>query len=97
MKLFWTRLAQRELREIMLYMAERDPSAAVRVVDRIEDVATMLAEFPRAGRPGTVHGTREPVVDGTPFLVAYRVKDLQRRIEILAVKHGAQSWPEEFN
>lgn len=97
MKLFWTRSARRELRELMLYIAERDPLAAVRVVDRIEDSLGMLAEFPRAGRPGKVLGTRELVIDGTPFLIAYRIQDRHRRIEILAVKHGAQRWPSEFD
>ena len=39
-------------------------------------------------------GTRELVVTGTPYIVAYTVLD--NRVEILAVQHGAQEWPERY-
>jgi plasmid stabilization system protein ParE len=39
-------------------------------------------------------GTRELVVVGTPYIVAYRVSDLH--VEILTIQHGAQLWPEEL-
>jgi toxin ParE1/3/4 len=47
-----------------------------------------------AGRDGRVAGTREPVIPGTPFLVAYRIE--KNEVRILAVLHAAREWPEEF-
>jgi toxin ParE1/3/4 len=41
-----------------------------------------------------VAGTRELVVTGTPYIVAYAVAD--QRVEVLAIIHGAQRWPDTF-
>jgi plasmid stabilization system protein ParE len=46
------------------------------------------------GRPGRVPGTRELVVAGTPYVVAYRVAASQ--IDVLAVIHAARRWPQTF-
>ncbi len=51
--------------------------------------------MPQLGRRGRVKATRELVVAGTPFIVAYTVLRGQV-VEILAVIHGAQEWPDEF-
>ncbi|CAH2406917.1 hypothetical protein MES5069_550048 [Mesorhizobium escarrei] len=48
---------------------------------------------PFIGRVGEINGTRELVISGTPYVVAYRVKDTQ--IEVLFVQHGAREWPGE--
>jgi toxin ParE1/3/4 len=41
-----------------------------------------------------VLGTRELVISGTPFLIAYRIE--KKEVRILAVLHTAREWPEEF-
>jgi toxin ParE1/3/4 len=46
------------------------------------------------GHPGQIVDTRELVVPRTPFTVAYRVVD--QTVEIIAVIHQAQQWPESF-
>jgi toxin ParE1/3/4 len=46
------------------------------------------------GRPGRVIGTRELIVPGTPYVVAYRVRE--STMEVLAVMHSAQQWPTSF-
>jgi toxin ParE1/3/4 len=46
------------------------------------------------GRPGRVTGTRELVVDGTPYILPYRVRN--RVVQILRVLHGARRWPQRF-
>jgi len=53
-----------------------------------------LDTFPGIGRAGRVEGTKELVVDGTPYIVPYRKKG--ERIEILRVYHAARRWPENF-
>ena len=47
-----------------------------------------------AGREGRVAGTRELVIRGTPFIVAYRV--VRNEVHVLAVMHAARKWPDEF-
>jgi toxin ParE1/3/4 len=53
-----------------------------------------LRAHPEIGRRERVEGTRELAIPNTPFVVAYRIA--ARRIEILAVIHGARRWPESF-
>jgi toxin ParE1/3/4 len=50
--------------------------------------------MPNMGRPGRVEDTRELVVAGTPYVVAYTVLDNQ--VAIIAVQHSAQKWPDRF-
>jgi toxin ParE1/3/4 len=93
-KLRWTLPAVDHLREIFEYMAADNPAAAVRTVERIRNAIRQTARMPNAGRLGRVGGTREVVVPGTAYLVAYRVLD--DAIHVLAVLHGARKWPESF-
>jgi toxin ParE1/3/4 len=46
-----------------------------------------------AGREERVAGTREMVISGTSFLVAYRIE--KNEVRILAVLHATREWPEE--
>lgn len=64
MKLRWTRLALQDLRHLHEYIAEDNPSAANRMVTRIQDATQRLRKHPQMGRPGRVQGTRELTVVG---------------------------------
>ena len=94
MTLHWTRLAASHLESAFDYLAQNNADAAGAVVDRILSGIEALECHPQMGRNGRVPRTRELVVTGTPFVVAYRVR--KDRIEILAVLHGARRWPERF-
>ena len=95
MQVLWTRRYLEELEAIGDYIAERNPSAAARIVREIHSrTASLLADNPFIGRPGDIDGTRELVVSGTPYVVAYRVLD--DRVEVLFVQHGARLWPDEI-
>jgi toxin ParE1/3/4 len=94
MAVVWRRQAEQDLQRIFDFILENNPAAAQRVAERIERRVAELQAHPRAGRRGRVAGTRELVVAGTPYIVAYRVKG--RRIDILAVLHGARRWPASF-
>jgi len=91
MKVRWTRRALQRLEEIGDHIALDNPAAASRVVAVIGQKVEGLAAHPLVGRAGRVAGTRELVVVGTPYVVAYRIRGQQ--IAILAVFHGAQRWP----
>jgi toxin ParE1/3/4 len=93
-KIRWTLPAANQLHEIFDYVAAGNPEAASRVVRRIRNAIHQTARMPNAGRIGHVPGTREIVVPGTPYLVAYRI--LEDMIQVLAILHGAQQWPESF-
>ena len=87
----YTRQALQDLGEAKAYVALERPDAAATTVERIRAAIEGLRSFPERGRAGRVEGTRELVVPGTPFVVAYRVVD--RRVEVLAILHGARRWP----
>lgn len=92
-RVVWTRRYLRELEVIGDYIAERNPRAAAKVTANIHlRTKRLLADNPFIGRVGEIEGTRELVVPGTPYIVAYRV--LETRVEILFVQHGAREWPE---
>jgi len=90
----WTRNAKAQLLRLDDYIFERSPKGAERVVDDIYDAVNLLQNLPFLGRDGRVKGTREIVISKTPYVVAYRIQ--RETIEILAVIHGAQRWPETF-
>jgi addiction module RelE/StbE family toxin len=87
----WTRRARHRLDEIGARIAEDNPAAADRVVSAIARGIEQLGRAPGRGRPGRIPGTRELVIVGTPYIVAYRVHD--NDIEIVTIQHGAQLWP----
>ena len=93
MKLVWLPRAQ-QLRYAQLdYIAAENPQAAVHMDEEIEQQAEHLREHPDMGRVGRVKGTRELVVQRTPFILVYRVHPKAQRVEIWRVLHGAQQWP----
>lgn len=73
------------------YIAQDSPIAASAVYQTIERQVGRLAEHARVGRPGRIEGTRELVVSGTPYIVAYKVGT--NEVIIVRTLHGAQRWP----
>ncbi len=94
MRTRWTRPALRDLADIHAHIAEHDPAAALKATRLLQVQAEGLAAHPRMGRPGRIEGTRELVVAGSPFVVAYRLTETS--VDILAVRHGARQWPERM-
>lgn len=94
MKIRWTGLAVAHLESAHDFVAAERPAAAESMIDRILSAVEALERHAELGRPGRVSGTRELVVTGTPFIVAYRLR--RDAIQILAVLHGARKWPERF-
>jgi len=80
-----------DLAENLEFIAADDPVAATKVLDAIEDQSALLVDNPELGRPGRVASSRELVIAGTRYIVAYRVKGDE--IQLLRLLHGAQRWP----
>ena len=94
MRVKWLRTALANLNAEAEYISQDNPGAAARTVAAIVDAVELLKQYPALGRPGRVSGTRELVVQGTPYIVPYRVRgDV---IELLRVFHGARKWPNQF-
>ncbi len=92
MEVVWTIAALDDLDEIQDYIARDSPLAAYRFTFELMDrTDAVLASQPMAGRAGRVPGTREWVMPGTAYIVAYRIRD---RVEIIAVINAAQQWPD---
>lgn len=94
MRLEWSIFALDDRNAIFDYIEDDSPQAAVTVDDRIEEQIERLLQFPEMGRMGRIDGTRELVIQNTPYIVAYRV--IGEIIRVLRVLHGAQRWPEEM-
>ena len=94
MRVRWTTPAREQFVSAYEYIAEGNRAAAAWTADQIWESTQLLARHPMAGREGRVAGTRELVIAGTPFLVAYRIE--KNEVRILAVLHAAREWPEEF-
>ena len=94
MSIQWTQRARRQFLSIIDSALEDNPSAAERVYDAIMHSISRLVTFPEMGRRGRVPGTRELVITSQPYIVAYRIRG--QTIDILAILHGAQKWPERF-
>jgi toxin ParE1/3/4 len=88
-------LTEQDLEAAYDYVRQDNENAAKRLVARVLSAVGMLARHPLAGREGRVQGTRELVVAGTPYVIAYRIR--QDEIQLLAVLHGARRWPTAFD
>jgi toxin ParE1/3/4 len=96
-RLVWSDKARQDFRKIIAYIAERNPSAAAKVADRIDHAARDLAAMP-TGRRGRVSGTYEKLLPGLPYIIAYSLETTSAGDEVLAVLrviHGARDWPVE--
>lgn len=94
MKVEWLPVARQDREDQLAYVAERDPWAAISLGDEIEQAVSHLPDHPHIGRVGRVRGTRELVVSGTSYILAYRIE--QDAIVILRLLYGAQKWPRHF-
>ena len=94
MRLAWARDADNDLESIEEYIGPDNAESAFRTLAEIVRQVEMLEEHPGMGRPGRVEGTRELVIAGLPYVVAY----LHRgdTVAVLRVLHGAMKWPKRF-
>ena len=94
MTIAWSPRAIEHLAHLRAYIAQDNPKAAVRIAGTLLEAIERLAGLPNLGRPGRVAGTRELVVPGTPYIIAYGLRG--DRLEVIAVFHGGQKWPKQL-
>ena len=88
MKLRLTTRAYNDLDALATYLEQESPSAARRVIERIEATLRLLQTAPLIGRRSARPGTHEFPVRGLPFLVVYRIA--VDTIEVLTIFHTSQ-------
>lgn len=92
MKLTWSAFALSDRDAIFTYIEADNPSAAIMVDERIMAATRRLVDFPASGRVGRIAGTRELVINGTPYIAAYVITETA--VRVLRVLHGSQEWPD---
>jgi len=96
-RVVWSPDARSDLVDIVTFIAEDNPFAAHRVVDKL-DAAGMTLGRMATGRQGRVTGTYEKVVSGLPYILAYTLKmepDGMEVVYILRIIHSSRDWPEQ--
>lgn len=88
--LIWRRSARQRYLEILDYVAQRNPLAALHLQQDIERKTVTLSAFSEIGRPGRVPATRELVVHPN-YLIVYKVGP--KSVTILRILHARQLYP----
>lgn len=86
-----TKQGNRTLSAQLSYIHDENPTAARRMAAAIALNLQQLSAFPKSGKEGRVMGTRELLINGTPFIAIYRIND--KRVEVLRILHCRQEWP----
>lgn len=73
MRLLWRPGALDDRMAIFDYIAHENSDVALEVDDRVRVQTDLLRDHPHIGRPGRIDDTRELVVAGTPYVIAYRL------------------------
>lgn len=94
MNILWLAAAEHDLDELIDYITEDNPQAALQIFTTVRLTVEKLKKFPSLGRQGRVERTRELVIPSLPYIVVYTVT---KEIRILAIIHTSQKWPTEFN
>ena len=92
MIIVWSARAVRHLARLRAVIGSDRPVAAENVAAAVLSGVARLALHPGLG--SRVPGTRELVVQDTPYVVPYRVRN--ERLEVIAIFHGRQRWPEKL-
>ena len=90
MRLIWREPARSDLRAIVRYISDRNPTAAEKLKDKIEACAERLVDHPYMYRAGRIPGTREAIVHPN-YLLIYRVG--ADAVEIVNVLHTRRQYP----
>ena len=87
-KIRYAPAARRDLDEIWDFIADDNPEAADRVIDRLRDVIQKLAEWPGMGRARPELGSSYRSFPVDDIVIFYR--PVGSGIEILRCAHGAR-------
>ena len=90
----FTSLARDDLDQIAEYIAERNPTAAERLVKLIHENIKRLVEFPEAGFLRSDFGRDIRSMPVGTYIIFYRIA--QKEIEVIRILHASRDIPRLF-
>ena len=92
MKIIWSPLAVDRASEIVDYIAQDKPAAAIRWINEVFSKVEQLKSSPQIGRivPETLDNRFREIIYGN-YRIIYRVE--LKQISILTIRHGKQILP----
>jgi toxin ParE1/3/4 len=94
-RIIWSPEALNQLEQLVRFIAHDNPMAATKVGNVIIEKVLLLSNFPYLGkifREVGLENLREIPVP--PYRIFYEINEPEKRIEILAIHHGARQEPE---
>jgi len=91
MKIYWAAVAEQDRAEILEFIAQDNPRAAIAMDERFVAAVARLADHPLIGRTGLIPGTRE-LIPHESYRLVYEVEG--DTVWILALVHTARMWPQ---
>lgn len=89
----WEADAELQLLDLLEFVGERNASAAARLKGLIDDALRRACQFPEAGRPGRITGTRELIVHPN-YVVVHQITETA--IDVLRLLHTRPLYPERL-
>ncbi len=90
MRIFWASAAEQDRADIVDYISQDNPLAAIRMDELFSEAAARLAGHPLLGKAGQIPGTRE-LIPHESYRLVYEVED--DAVWILALVHTVRLWP----
>jgi toxin ParE1/3/4 len=90
MRVLWTLSAEQDRADVVDFIAQDNPLAAIRMDETFSAAVGRLAEHPLLGRAGQIPGTRE-LIPHESYRLVYEVR--ADTIWILTLVHTARQWP----
>jgi plasmid stabilization system protein ParE len=88
-----------DLDSILQYIQQDSPQNAASTIDRLWDGCQSLAIFPRRHKIHQHRKARELMVHSVsfpPYIVYYRVDDIDHVVRVMTIRHGARRQPRRF-
>jgi len=87
-KVRYTRLALRQMSDILDYIEAESPQGAANVKRRLKAFIDLVADYPESGRATNRGGLRRILANPYPYVIFYRTD--ATRIVIHGVRHAAR-------
>ena len=97
MKIVWLESATDDFEEAIDWIASKYQQAANNFAQSALWQVNQLGYFPQLGRIGRCQNTRELIIRKSHYIAVYRFDVAITTIQIIAVMHESQQWPESFN
>jgi plasmid stabilization system protein ParE len=95
MRVRFTPEARSDLRQILNYIDERNPSGARNVKAAIRRTVRLISDFPRAGRLEPTLGVRVFTAEPYPYLVYWTIE--RDAVAIVHIRHARRKpWRDEI-